>query len=284
IRDEFGVLKGHKQDGSGQTVLTTLKEALLEQIAKEGGGESFVATVGGDEVDRFVKSIDRLGRAVFEKKQASDYAEYYQFPLLISLFCFFLFVFVSRRRKAPRVWKGRFELASVVLVFGFCLSSYAQSEPDGKEKPNPYREKCLIDPKLSVGEDVQGLGVSAVFKTKDAIASFSDKKFSESLMKFTELSVENPDIPLLTFNLASGFVGAEQVDQAVKEYERLFTTAQTQDLKYLAAFNLGVLEAARMSPERPSAETSLKWYQKALEFRPDSIETKNNIELLIQQQ
>lgn len=112
VRDEFGVLKEHKKDNAGNTVLTVLKEDPLKELATAGGGDFYVATVVGSEVNRITAAIDKLGKALYNKKQSTDFTEYYQIPLYASFFLLLGFLLISTRRNTPLVWKGRFEVGT----------------------------------------------------------------------------------------------------------------------------------------------------------------------------
>ena len=71
----------------------------------------------------------------------------------------------------------------------------------------------------------------------------------------------------------------QQVDKAPLSYENAYKFAKDDDLRFMALFNMGqLLGKAKKVDEAVDA------YQKALTLRPDSKETKTNIELLIQSQ
>lgn len=173
-------------------------------------------------------------------------------------------------------------LIIILLALAVCDSLLAQQE-QAEQKPNPFRDTCLIDPKVKVEDDGHGIPLDLVLDSREAGDHFEAKEFSSALTLYSKAAVSKPEVPLLAFNMATGFAGVENFESAKAEYLRVIEMSKSNDMKYLAAFNLGALASNRISKENPSPEEALKYYQIALEFRPDSIEVKNNIELLIQQ-
>lgn len=84
-----------------------------------------------------------------------------------------------------------------------------------------------------------------------------------------------PFEPALHLNLGLALDQQKKSDDAIKSYIIAESLARTDQQRFLARFNLGeILGRAKKVDE------ALAWYQKALEIKPDSLETKVNIELL----
>lgn len=88
---------GYFQDQNGQMVLTTLNEALAQDIAKAGNG-IFVNGASSDALDKLVGQLETLQKSEFKHVQYSAGAE--QFPLFawIALIFLVLDVFVLDRK------------------------------------------------------------------------------------------------------------------------------------------------------------------------------------------
>lgn len=97
--------------------------------------------------------------------------------------------------------------------------------------------------------------------------------------KFIQALAKEPFLSNIHFNLALSFYGLQQVDKAEASYLTAIKLASDEEIKFMSYFNLG-----EMFGKIKNTELALKYYQEALRMKPDSQETKINIELLIQQQ
>jgi len=92
-------------------------------------------------------------------------------------------------------------------------------------------------------------------------------------------ALENQDSTDLHSNLGITFDLIEKKSDAEKSFLAALSMSKTEAEKFKYHFNLGVLQGAQKKiPE------ALEQYQAALDILPTSIESKHNIELLIQQE
>lgn len=80
-------------------------------------------------------------------------------------------------------------------------------------------------------------------------------------------------------NMGLALEGLGQGDNAMKSYMAGHKYAKAESEKFAAAFNV-----AQLLGKAKKVDEALEFYQEALRYRPESIEAKTNIELLIQQQ
>ena len=95
-----GQQTGFKQDEHGNTVLTKLDEATLEQIAAKGGGKYFRGSNSQDELELIYKDLSSLTKTQFGVKKVTDYEDrfyYFLAPAIILL----LLEFFMTERKSP---------------------------------------------------------------------------------------------------------------------------------------------------------------------------------------
>jgi Ca-activated chloride channel homolog len=112
-------------------------------------------------------------------------------------------------------------------------------------------------------------GVDQLKKSNPAAATQS---FIESLSNA-------PFDARLHLNLGLSFELLGQADKAQASYSTAAELAKDSEIRFLANFNQGqLLQKAKKKEE------ALAFYEKALQDKPDSIETKTNIELLLQDQ
>lgn len=109
-----------------------------------------------------------------------------------------------------------------------------------------------------------------------------NEKFDEALTKYYSLLESASDSSVLHSNIGILLDKAQKKDEALKSLNYALKLAETQIDKrslFKIRYNLGVyFGQQKMLPQ------ALENYQAALEITPDSLETKTNIELLIQQQ
>ncbi len=80
-----GRLIGYKSDAAGEPVLTKLNETILRRIAGLTGGQYYLASVKEQEIDKLYKNISSLERRELEQRQFTQYAEGFQFFVVIAL-------------------------------------------------------------------------------------------------------------------------------------------------------------------------------------------------------
>ena len=72
-------------DSAGEAVLTRLNETILRRMVRLTGGQYYLASVKEQEIDKLYKSISSLERRELEQRQFTQYAEGFQFFLVIAL-------------------------------------------------------------------------------------------------------------------------------------------------------------------------------------------------------
>jgi Ca-activated chloride channel family protein len=98
----------YKKDKSGNTVLTTLNEEVLAEIALATGGKYFHSTGAGLELDRIYQEINKLEKKELKSLEFNRYKEQFMWPLAFALALLIFEYFLSARRKKKKTWDGRF--------------------------------------------------------------------------------------------------------------------------------------------------------------------------------
>lgn len=88
------------KDGSGNVVVSKLDEQTLQEIAKAGEGMYVRASNTDVGLSRLLDEVGKMEKSILEEKVYTDYAEKYQYFILIGLFFIFLeFMILGRRNK-----------------------------------------------------------------------------------------------------------------------------------------------------------------------------------------
>jgi len=100
VLDSNGKVVDYKKDRDGQTVLSRLDEATLQEIARATGGAYYRATPSGREIEQIAGQIDTLEQREEEGQFLVQRVERFQIPLALGLAALAgEFVLSERRRR-----------------------------------------------------------------------------------------------------------------------------------------------------------------------------------------
>jgi tetratricopeptide (TPR) repeat protein len=129
---------------------------------------------------------------------------------------------------------------------------------------------------LTVGADCTTL--NSWNKNREALKKYELKSYYPAFKELLLALQDDPKNPALHMNLGRVFEANEEYEKAEQAYRgALQVIPEGSPLKFEALFNLGNAQVGRKQ-----IEAALESYQAALEINPDSIEVKNNIEILTQ--
>lgn len=100
--DSWGNVIGYKVDDNGETILSKLDEATLQQIAEIGGGAYWRATSQADELDALTSAFATLQQGSFGSFTDVQRIERYQWFLAASLLLLVVSLFVPERHTLAR--------------------------------------------------------------------------------------------------------------------------------------------------------------------------------------
>lgn len=115
-------------------------------------------------------------------------------------------------------------------------------------------------------------------KNREALKKYELKSYYPAFKELLLALQNDPKNPALHMNLGRVFEANEEFAKAEQAYRgALQMIPENSPLKFEALFNLGNAQAGQKHIDQ-----ALESYQAALEINPDSIEVKNNIEILTQ--
>jgi Ca-activated chloride channel family protein len=121
--------------------------------------------------------------------------------------------------------------------------------------------------------------LGAIDLNKKGIEQLKKQNFTAAENFFIQALTQAPFLAELQLNLGLSFYGAGQMDKAQAAYEGALKQANNDQTRFIGNYNLG-----EFFQKAKKTEQALKYYQEALKYKPDSRETKVNIELLVKQQ
>ncbi len=93
-----GVVQRYKRDNDGNTVITRLDEATLEEIASSTDGIYIDGSVTQQAVSQVTEYLQRMDKAEFESKQIADFKDQFQWFLGIGLVLLLLDILLLERK------------------------------------------------------------------------------------------------------------------------------------------------------------------------------------------
>jgi Ca-activated chloride channel family protein len=129
----------------------------------------------------------------------------------------------------------------------------------------------------AVAGDLQG-----VLRNNAGAKKFESKDASKALDDFARALVDLPFSGEVHYNIGNTFLKSREYEKALNEFRLSMEDAKgdsknEREVRFRALFNSAVVQT-----ELKKTDAALELYQKALELKPDSVETKTNIELLTQ--
>ncbi len=244
-KDSEDRLIGYKKNKDGEIVLSTAKSEALAAIARAGKGGYYQADFTGESVKSIVTDIQKMEKTEFDVQMATDYDEKYQWPLFFAFLLGWIEFLLIERRRGQKFWKGRF-VSCFLLVFFFIRVS------EGKE------------------------AWKTIYENNKAVELLKEKKNYQAHEKLMDALVDSPLSPSLHYNLGHSFYQNKNFDEAMKEFESTGKMTDDKDIQFKALFN-----AADSAVRKEDMDRALEYYQLALKLKPDSLEVKTNIELLM---
>lgn len=93
-----GVIQSYKKDRNGETVITSLDETTLQEIASAANGEYVHGRVTEEVVEKVTEILQSMDKKEFESQQIADFKDQFQWFLGLGLFFLLLDVFLLERR------------------------------------------------------------------------------------------------------------------------------------------------------------------------------------------
>ncbi len=105
--DEQGQLIGVKKDRNGQTVVSTLNETALRDIAAATGGQYYPAMANGSELDALTAELNRLQKGDIQQHESVKRHEQFVWFLALALLLLVVSELIPDRKPSRRTLPGR---------------------------------------------------------------------------------------------------------------------------------------------------------------------------------
>ncbi len=241
---------GYVKDRSGQVVKSRLGEATLQQIATTTNGVYLATTGGGLDLAALHREhIDSLEKRELSSTLERRFENRFQFPLGLAILLLAIEPLIGDRR-SPR--RRRSPLAAMLLAVT-CLGWL-----------DPYARE------------------------REGNRLFAEGKFDEAAARYNEALIDQPDSPLLRFNLGATAYRQGKFEDALAAFEKVPLSEDEPGRRARTAYNQGntlfrLGEATEQSDPKKTMEhwaQSLVAYRRAMRADPADPDPKFNHELV----
>lgn len=135
----------------------------------------------------------------------------------------------------------------------------------------------LLISSLAFGGELTG-----IIKNNEGVSRYDKGKPMDAYGFFTDALGELPFAPEIQYNIGNSFLQMKDVEKAISQYKLAIKLApgaskREREVRFRSLFNIAAILASQNK-----VDEALETYQKALDLKPDSVETKTNMELLTQ--
>jgi Ca-activated chloride channel homolog len=195
MRNEKGELMGYKHDRLGNTVVTAVNPAVLQDVANRGGGQFYFSTLEEGEIEDILARVGSMERRSYTAIRTKVYEEFFV-PVLLTGIFLLLFSFLSVTEFFLRL-KALLPGKAAPLLLLVLLPSHAHANPLSFLWS---REKRASEKSADLAR--QG-------KAGDAVDTLK------------ELQAENPDSPELNYDIGTYFLIDKKNGQGRDQLKRI---------------------------------------------------------------
>jgi Ca-activated chloride channel family protein len=240
-----------KRDENGQIVTTRYTPELLKDAVTAAHGV-FIDAAATDKAARIRGALAMLRRQARESESETARRARFQLFLIPALLLMLVDTVLSTRRGRRRRAPAAATVTALTLVMLIAPATVQAESGDAGDK------------------------------------LYQAARYPEAAAAYQREIQEHADSPRLEYNLGTALLQAGQLEDAVAALERAATTADSEDLRYSALYNLGLCYL-RQARDAKSAEatnayaSSADAYKRALQLRPNEVAAKWNYELASQE-
>jgi Ca-activated chloride channel family protein len=241
---------GYVKDKSGKVVKSRLGESALQQIATTTNGVYLAASAGGLDLAALQREhIDTLEKRELSSTLERRFENRFQLPLALALLLLAIEPLIGDRRSPGR---RRSPLVAMLLAVA-CLGWL-----------DPYARE------------------------REGNRLFAEGKFDEAAARYNEALIDQPDSPLLRFNLGATAYRQGKFEEALATFEKVPQSDDEPGRRARTAYNQGntffrLGEASEQSDPKKTLEfwaQSLVAYRRAMRADPADPDPKFNHELV----
>ncbi len=219
------------RDREGNFVVTRMNEAMLMEIASNGGGEYYRANMPNMGMNTMIARLNSMNKAVGEYKVFSEFEE--QFPVLIWLALGLLlleYLLLERKNK----WlknillfnkKNGMAVKSILLIFmaAYAVSANSQTERRYIRKGNgAYDDGQYQQAEIEYRKALEKVPLSGKADYNLGNALYKQKQFDAAAIKYAALvekGKDKKDLNRYYYNLGNALFDGRKYQESVEAYK-----------------------------------------------------------------
>lgn len=254
-----------KKDEQGNTVISKLNEAELQQLADVGKGEYVRLDNVDDALITMTQQLDSVEKKSISDAEFVDYISYFQWLLGIALLFLFFEFFFSERRASAQARRKR-----SVGADGLTSRKAGDMAPKG------------LATLLALAILTAALPASAQSTNADIRSGnrfYKNGQLDRSVQKYQQAVQQAPNNPTANYNLGNAQFKKNNYDEAAHSYDATVENSKDNAMKEKGYYNKGVA----MIKQKKLQESIDAWKQ-ALKLNSGDVEARENLEKALTEQ
>jgi Ca-activated chloride channel family protein len=249
-----------KKDEQGNTVISKLNEAELQQLSDATNGRYVRLDNLDDALITMTQQIDSVEKKSMSDAELVDYISYFQWFLGIAFFFLVFEFFFSERRAAVREKRDRTAIKAFPAT------------------PSLTRTATL----LALAILVSALPASAQnsnTQIRSGNRAYKKGQYDKSVQQYQQAVQQTPNSPTANYNLGNAQFKNNKFDEAAHAYDATVQNSRGKAMKEKGYYNKGVaMVRQKKLPE------SIDAWKNALKLDANDIEARENLEKALKEQ
>lgn len=231
-----------KKDDQGQTVVSKLNEAELQQLANITNGQYIRLDNLDDALITMTQQLDSAEKKSMSDAEFIDYKSFFQWFLIAALLLLLTEFFLAERHRRKRSQPAAIPVRLLLLAVGIAavLPAGAQSGNAQIRSGNRYYKKKQID---------------------------------QSLQQYQSAVQKAPDNPTANYNLGNAQFRKNNFDEAAKSYDATVTHSSDKAMQEKGLYNKGVAMV-----KQKKLQESIDAWKSALKLDASDSDARENLE------
>ena len=248
-----------KKDEQGNTVISKLNEAELQQLADAGNGQYLRLDNVDDALITMTEQLDSVEKKSMSDAEFVDYISYFQWFLGIALVFLLVDFFFSERRPAARAKRERpaavkgVVAAKAAVATLLLLGMLTATLPASAQNANP--------------------------QIRSGNRLYKKGQIDQSVQKYQQAVQQAPKNPTANYNLGNAQFKKNNYDEAAHSYDATVENSKDNAMKEKGYYNKGVA----MIKQKKLQESIDAWKQ-ALKLDANDADARENLEKALMQQ
>ena len=255
-----------KKDEQGNTVISKLNEAELQQLADVGKGEYLRLDNVDDALITMTEQLDSVEKKSMSDAEFVDYISYFQWFLGVALLFLVFEFFFSERRSAYFAKRNRSVGADDLT------SRKAGGIAPVKGLATLLTLAVLVAALPAAAQNTNG-------QIRSGNRYYKKGQLDQSVQKYQQAVQQAPNNPTANYNLGNAQFKKNNFDEAAKAYDATVENSKDSVMKEKGYYNKGVA----MIKQKKLQESIDAWKQ-ALKLNTNDVDARENLEKALKEQ